>query len=157
MAVLDETRDDESPDVLAERIAFVAELVWEALPDMPSRAKTKRIVSEIAENLYVKHKGQFDDEIVKKGDWWVRSSYIINKWAKINTYLTEDGRYIASVVRLGVFGTKDKDVVKKDYDKNAKHIKKMADVQTERGEQYQKATGVQMDGIYAELKKLSSG
>lgn len=158
--ILDNSTENENNEVVAERIEFLAELVWETIPKETNRAKPKHIIAEIAENDYFRNREKYTDAILTQspsGDWWVRAGYIRNHWSQIKDYLIETERCIPSITKVGVYGTSIPKVIVEDHERSGRKIKKTADRLSYRGQQYQKVSGVSMPIIVTEIQKLPSG
>jgi hypothetical protein len=166
MAKLQDYNEEELPERIADRVMFLADLLWEVVPNRPERAKRKDIVAENVESYYERNRQRFlDDEAnailtaTKKGDYWVRSSYVLNYWVDIKDYLLASGKIITYRRGKGGGIHKSNDVgdMEKMHEFKARIMKKQADKLTYRAILWQKATGEELPGVVTKVLQLEYG
>jgi hypothetical protein len=158
--------EEELPERIADRVMFLADLLWEVIPNRPERAKRKEIVFENAENFYERNRQRFlDDEAnavltaTPKNDYWVRSSYINNYFVDIKDYLMASGKIITYRRGKGggIYKSNDIGDMEKMHEFKARVMKKQADKLTYRAILWQKATGEELPGVVTQILQLEYG
>jgi hypothetical protein len=165
MTKLQEYNEEELPELIAARVEFLADLIWEVAP-RKERAKPKAIVAENAESYYERNRQQFLDDPVndiltasKRGDWWVRASYILNYWVDIKDYLMAQGKVITYVRGKGggIYKSDRTSDMKKDHEFKAGVLKTQSDRLTYRAILWHKATGLKLPGTVTQVLELDYG
>lgn len=157
------TEREELPARTADRVAFMAELVWEVLPETMDRAKRKSIVAENAESYYLRRRKRYLDDAAnnvltetKGGDGWVQASYALSYWADIRDYLAMTGRAIAWN-RRGCYRTEHQGTIETLHDQRARAIKMQGDKLTYRAILFNKASHMELPGVVTQVLKLTDG
>lgn len=154
---------DDLPERTADRIIFMAELIWEVIPQEKNRAKKRAIVAENAENYYMRQRQRFLDDpsntvltLTKSGDSWVRATFVNTYWSDIRDYLAITGRAIAWN-QNGVYRTQNVDTVIDIHELQAQAIKKQSERLTYRAILFNKATHAGLPGIVTQILSLGDG
>lgn len=154
---------DELPERTAERIAFMAELIWDVIPQEEARAKRKQIVAENAESHYMRRRKRYLDDpantilfATKGGDNWVRASYAMSYWADIRDYLAMTGRAIGWT-RKGIYRTEDGVAIADLHALRTKALKRQGERLTYRAILFNKAGGMDLPGVVTQILQLGSG
>lgn len=154
---------DELPERTAERIAFMAELIWDVIPQEEARAKRKQIVAENAESHYMRRRKRYLDDpantilfATKGGDNWVRASYAMSYWADIRDYLAMTGRAIGWT-RRGIYRTDSAETITDIHQLRAKAIKRQGDRLTYRAILFNKAAHTDLPGVVTQILRLGDG
>ena len=155
--------NDEMGERTASRIMFVSDIVWEVLPETKDRAKPKNIVSENAENYYIRNRIKFLDDpsndVLTETDGkdsWLKASYIRNYWADIRDYLFATGRGI-DYNRSGCYRTENDGDIQKLHERRARVVKKMGERLTYRAILYNEATHGNLPGVVTQVLQLEQG
>jgi len=158
----DDSRE-ELPERTADRIAFMAELIWDVIPQEPGRAKRKQIVTENAESHYMRRRKRYLDDpsngvltATKGGDGWVQASYAISYWGDIRDYLAMTGRSIAWN-RRGIYRTDSAETITDIHQLRAKAIKKQGDRLTYRAILFNKAAHTDLPGVVTQILQVGDG
>lgn len=163
MLTSDVEMKDELPERTAARIAFMAELIWDVMPQEPERAKRKQIVAENAESHYMRRRKRYLDAPengvlteTKGGDSWLQASYAIGYWSDIRDYLAMTGRMIAWNNR-GIYRTVSVNTIADLHRVRAEAIKKQGDRLTYRAILFNKASQTSLPGVVTQILQLSDG